>query len=631
MSNINAGSSRIFLGSVVAAVALFAVLGAASRGGQGAALPHKPKPSSPGAIVPSLVPARTSGVAPLAVFFDASGTTDAGVTTRPFHDLEYTWNFGDAGAGKWANGAQPGARSKNSATGPLAAHVFETPGTYKVSVTAYDGTHTATAHTTITVQDPDTAFAGTNTVCVGATKPPVAGAGGCPAHARTVTESSFPAAVNDYAVTDTRVLFKRGDTFTATSSALINRTGPGIVGAFGTGAAPVVQTAGSSFDPFLVLSSSTTPKIKDWRIMDLTLDGLTKPVWGISAGGDMNQVTILRVKVQNVNSGFNFGDSILAWWNAHGHPGHTLWDQLAIVDSSVRHVFGGHGGCASYISAKRFSFMGNVLDDSSEAEHILRLPQVYRGVISNNMLSHPAASKHVIKLHGPTWENGKPPADLLGTDGYSEKIVISDNQLVNGAPDAAVDWTVSIGPQNGLSDERVKDLIVERNLFDGANSNQQVALILSAEEATIRNNICILPASNTCVGSYRRGIEPAPANIRVYNNTMYSSSAGSFTGVTIDSTSTNVRVVNNLGAAPMASHRSMISGKGAAGFKQSGNLLNNSTSALFVNATPEAPADFRLRSGANAARDTGTSVPVFSDFFRTLRPQGSRLDIGAAE
>jgi hypothetical protein len=275
--------------------------------------------------------------------------------------------------------------------------------------------------------------------------------------------------------------------------------------------------------------------------------------------------------------------------------------------------------------------MGNVLDDSSEAEHILRLPQVYGGVISNNMLSHPAASKHVIKLHGPTWENGKPPADLLGTDGYSEKIVISDNQLVNGAPDAAVDWTVSIGPQNGLSDERVKDLIVERNLFDGANSNQQVALILSAAEATIRNNICILPASNTCVGSYRRGIEPAPANIRVYNNTMYSGAAGSFTGVTIDSTSTNVRVVNNLGSAPMASHRSMIEGKGAAGFKQSGNLLNNSTSALFVNATPEAAADFKLRSGANAARGSGTSVPVFSDFFRTARPQGRRLDIGAAE
>jgi len=76
--------------------------------------------TAPGGIVLSLVPARTSGVAPLAVFFDASGTTDIGVTTRPFHDLEYTWSFGDPGSGTWASGAQPGVSSRNSATGPVA-------------------------------------------------------------------------------------------------------------------------------------------------------------------------------------------------------------------------------------------------------------------------------------------------------------------------------------------------------------------------------------------------------------------------------------------------------------------------------------------------------------------------------
>lgn len=629
MSNNKAANSRAFTAVFFAALTLLAAFGPASCKGQGVTPPNNS--SSPGRIALSLVPARTSGVAPLAVFFDASATTDAGITTRPFHDLEYTWNFGDSSAGTWANGAWPGVSSKNSATGPVAAHVFETPGTYTVSVTAFDGTHTATTNTTITVQDPNTVFAGTNTICVGAATSPVAGAGGCPAGADVAHEPRFAAAINSYARPGKRVLFKRGDKFDATSSALINSTGPGIVGAFGAGAAPVVQTKGSGFDPFLVLSSSTTQKIKDWRIMDLAFDGLSKPIWGISAGGGMNQVTILRVKVQNVNSGFNFGDSILTWWNAHGHSGHTLWDQLAIVDSSVRHVFGGHGGCASYISAERFSFLGNVLDDSSEAEHILRLPQVYRGVISNNTLSHPAASKHVVKLHGPTWENGKPPVDLLGTNGYSEKIVISENQLINGAPNTAVDWTVSIAPQNAQSDERVRNLIIERNWFDGTNSNQQIALILSATEATVRNNICTLPGSNTCIAFYQRGIEPAPANMRVYNNTMYSSSTGSFTGVTIDSASTNVTVRNNLGSAPSASSRAMIAGTGASGLIQSGNLLNNSPSALFVNTMPKNPEDFRLKSGTNPARDTGTSVPVFSDFFRTLRPQGSRIDIGAAE
>ncbi|MEQ1836797.1 MAG: PKD domain-containing protein, partial [Candidatus Nitrotoga sp.] len=162
-------------------------------------------------ITLSLLPSRTSGVAPLSVFFDTSGTTDPSMTSRPFHDLEYTWNFGDTTAGTWANGTQPGVSSKNTATGPVAAHVFEIPGTYTVTVTAYDGINTATTNKTITVQDPNTVFVGTNTICVAQLTTPVAGVNGCPSGALTVMQSSFPAAVNTYALTGKRVLFKRGD------------------------------------------------------------------------------------------------------------------------------------------------------------------------------------------------------------------------------------------------------------------------------------------------------------------------------------------------------------------------------------------------------------------------------------
>ena len=101
------------------------------------------------------IPSRTSGVAPLSVFFDATTTIDG--TLRPFHDLEYRWDFGDTSAGTWANGAQPNVNSKNYATGPVASHVFETPGTYYVTLTALDGTNVATTplhYITITVQDP---------------------------------------------------------------------------------------------------------------------------------------------------------------------------------------------------------------------------------------------------------------------------------------------------------------------------------------------------------------------------------------------------------------------------------------------------------------------------------------------
>jgi hypothetical protein len=62
-----------------------------------------------------------------------------------------------------------------------------------------------------------------------------------------------------------------------------------------------------------------------------------------------------------------------------------------------------------------------------------------------------------------------------------------------------------------------------------------------------------------------------------------------------------------------------------------GNNLFDTPSALFVSATPAVPADFILKSLPNPARDMGTTVPVWSDFFRTSRPQNGVMDIGAVE
>src|SRR4030065_2651648 len=233
MLNNNTVGSRVLLKGFFAA--LFAVFGIASCGSGGgdstSTNTNSTTPAAvPGGIVLSLVPARTSGVAPLAVFFDASATTDTGVTNRPFHDLEYTWSFGDASSGTWASGAQPGVSSKNSATGPVAAHVFETPGTYTVTLTAFDGTNSATTNTTITVQDPNTVFAGSNTICFSTSGTFT----GCPSGATHTTTSNFVTAIANQ-TTSKRLLFRRGETFTEASTAAITVTGPGIVGAFGIG------------------------------------------------------------------------------------------------------------------------------------------------------------------------------------------------------------------------------------------------------------------------------------------------------------------------------------------------------------------------------------------------------------
>jgi len=75
----------------------------------------------------SLKATRTSGVAPLPVFFDATGTT---ITSGSLHDVEFLWDFGDS-------------KSKHpTASGFTAAHVFEHPGLYNVEVQVKDASGT---------------------------------------------------------------------------------------------------------------------------------------------------------------------------------------------------------------------------------------------------------------------------------------------------------------------------------------------------------------------------------------------------------------------------------------------------------------------------------------------------------
>lgn len=590
-----------------------------------------------GAIALSNVPSRFMGVAPLSVFFDASGST-ATATTRPFHDLEYRWNFGDSAGSPvsgttWGYGSRVGVSSRNTATGPVAAHVFETPGSYTVALTATDGTNTVSnSCAQILVQDPGVVFSGANTICVGATSLPVQGQGGCPAGANTAQQANFATAINTYALTGKRVLFKRGDTFSAPTSAAITRTGPGIIGAFGTGASPSVQMTGST--TILNLSSASTPTITDWRVMDLDLNGMSNAAsMGIGTAGSINQVTLLRLNIHDTHNGISFSDSLLDWLNNNGSPGQTMWDQIAIVDSSVLHTMGGVGGNGVGVAAKRLSMLGNLVDDSSLAEHILRVFNVSRGVISNNTLSKQAAAKAIIKMHGPTWLSGTPPSGVAGS--YTELAVLSDNKFV--AADGT-DWTINTGPQNAQSDERLRNIILERNWFIGGNTTQ-VGLVVNAVDETVRNNISVNTAGKFMQVSYRSGastgLEPAPLNIHIYNNTVYSSSAqsGDLIGVDIRAPSANTVVYNNLGTGPFASVLTMVSNAGT-GTVQGNNPIYL-PSALFASATPAIPADFSLKPLPNPARDTGlSSVPVWSDFFLTNRPQSGVpgvIDLGAAE
>ncbi|MEQ1837441.1 MAG: PKD domain-containing protein [Candidatus Nitrotoga sp.] len=615
------------------------------------------------AITLSNVPSRITGVAPLSVFFDASSTI-ANTRKRPFHDLEYRWDFGDpAGSpvngATWNAGSRAGISSRNTATGPEAAHVFEIPGIYTVALTATDGKNTASNNCTrIVVQNPDIVFAGTNTICIGAASTPKAGVNGCPSGALTVMQSSFPAAVNTYALTGKRVLFKRGDTFTAATSARITSTGPGTLGAYGTGAMPKVQMMGNT--TVLMLSSRLTPTIKDWRIMNLEFDGMSQAgAVGVNTDGGINQVTILNMNIHDIGNGVLFNDSIIQWWYLKdGLTQHAMFDEIAIVGSIITPIFNSTTGWRIFASANRGSIqgntLGNMINNSSMGSHVLRVPHMAKGVIANNTIARPGQHQLAIKLHAQAWclntsapgtcysPNNDPvplgynyinnthPIGIFATlSGYTEQVVISDNKII-GADNP---YSMSVASENLQNDERLRDIIVERNFFTSGTATQ-LSLLFNAENITIRNNIAnmTLGLYKTFASVFDPGTAPPSKNVQVLNNTIYGGSGvgSEFFGVVIDPAATNVAVINNLFTAPSQLNPVMISGTGASGLVQSNNILTNTPATLFVSATPSAPADFRLNS-TSPARDEGLStVPVRSSFFLAGRSQGI-MDIGAVE
>ncbi|MBU1776226.1 MAG: hypothetical protein KJ899_06260, partial [Gammaproteobacteria bacterium] len=345
------------------------------------------------------------------------------------------------------------------------------------------------------------------------------------------------------------------------------------------------------------------------------------------------QLLVLRVNMHDIWRGVGAGLDILNYWNNNGSPGHTIFDQWAVVDSYITALPGcnspGNYNCdwRIYLAGKRSSVLGNFLDNQDTGgSHVVRSEYMRKGVISNNSLARAGDFQLAIKLHSTIWGVAG-VSDPAGTGTYSEQVVIADNKIIGGINP----WTISLGPQDEISDERVRDIIVERNWFT-AGSASQLHMHINSSETTIRNNICNLTggAYHTCVSVDRWGVAPAPANVRIYNNTFYSGSTGDFVGVEIGAATATI-VRNNLASAPFATAPVMINGMGT-GLVESNNLLNNIPSALFVTSPPSATADFGLKSGANPAREAGfADVPVFTDFFLTTRPQNGVIDAGAAE
>lgn len=391
-----------------------------------------------------LEPTRTTGTAPLAVLFDATGTQFQGADA--FRELTYEFDFGDDRELTWEHSGAPRNSQKG---GPIAAHVFDNPGSYTVrlSVKAPDGA-VSEVSTTIEVLDPGATFPGEKTMCVSA-----AGAyDGCPEGA--LRERELP---RTYA--NKRVLLNRGEKFPGIG---INRNIDGVmVGAYGTGPKPIVNS--------VVIN---TGRLNDRSADEVTIMDLDVSE-GIQHSGSGSRYLIYRNTLTRAggNNSIEIAGALAYYVEHNPKIPFSTPREIFIVDNVVTgqvnkqaKPFLNMAGEGAY-----FAIMGN--DMSRSQEHTVRIFAMHKGFIAHNALRGHSQSdsggsiRSVLKIHSSGLLPFSDDWSAAGGKFASSQIVIADNLM--GDPDNNGYFTAGVAPQNKDPGtvEGIEDVIIERNRF----------------------------------------------------------------------------------------------------------------------------------------------------------------------
>ena len=233
-----------------------------------------------------------------------NGTRDSDSNVRPFLDLSYEIDYGDAacpsGQGTWANSAIGAA--KNGDPTPLGAHVYECPGTFTVVTKVTDAVGNSSTTSDVVVVESENAGwpAASATRCVAAGSIPVAGVGGCPAGVTSLINSSdFDASIQTG--TGKRTLFRCGDTFTAGSNPNLAdaESNGSLIGGYGS-------CAGNPVNVNVTVDGVLSGEVGGWRFRDLrmTYNGPRGNNAGIFVNylTEVNRFLALRVETLNVGA-----------------------------------------------------------------------------------------------------------------------------------------------------------------------------------------------------------------------------------------------------------------------------------------------------------------------------------------
>ncbi len=532
---------------------------------------------------------RTSGVGPLAVFFDATATS--GLLNDDYVGAYFEWNFD-------STNIDPAREHHN--TGFLAAHVFDAPGTYLVTLTVRDDSGaTGIGQTNITVDA--TATAGWTTYCVSnaGTTCPVGG-----------TPLSTFAQAKSVLAPNTRVLFKRGDSWNNVQWGFTGLDGPAVIGAYTdpndpSAEAPIFRSSINS------TSGIINPRdVHDLRISDIHIIGSDLNN-GIVVGANSTNVLIQRVEIEHINGiAFSPGNA----------PFHT--DGFFVFDSFA-HDFTNYG---LFANANRLAFVGNTITglNAPTNGHGVRIAGGSKSIIQGNTITgNDTFTAITIRGRGP----GSVNVDTI----------VSDN---------VVDDVITFQPQNFNYEEYVSHVLVERNVVrppTGVPAIQD-GININAQQVTVRNNVFY--NVRRAVNPFTHPLSGAPVDLLVEGNTQYIDQETAWGQYFMGGYAQNATIRNNLmQSATTAKWSRFISSS----YTQTSNNLafypfvagacvgidgTEGAAACadprFLSTNPTNPNFLRLHA-ASPARDAGAWTAAYVDHAMVPRPHGGLMDVGAFE
>lgn len=576
---------------------------------------------------------RTSGVAPLSVQFDA-GFEGSTPYKQDFLNLYYLWDYGDSNNSTWLNG-----RSRNTDTGPIGAHVYDSVGTYNVSLTVIDpltDTTVRTESTTITVTDPDTYYSGTDTICinnVGDTD-----FSEKPSGALEVNNDDVSSVISTHWASNKRLLFKRGGSWTHNSGTFGNNVINAQLGAYGTGTGADSQGLFSNAPSLVSTNGTTFAFINNWQncvVSDLEIRDSSESGLGITGTTYIGNVLVQNMKISGYNQPYGL--------SKNRTKDSDTFDGNFIVNSNINNG----GSLVVFTGGDRMAILGNQMSDARD-QHVLRIFQSYKSRISHNQISgsnlNGIGGQQAIKFHAPDLEQIGKFADVVSASGFKHTTsfnCLSDN-LIGGSPP----WPVIVGPENNTSDEYITDTIYERNLYRSDFGNYPTSpptdiaqtIRFNCSFGVVRNNISHVDATRSegggrMIAVARSGIEPTPEYVFVYNNTLVSedTTGSGWEGVVLgDFGNDSSSLTNNCFVSNNLLHTAGVTTTSVTDFGENNNISNNLSGLTYPITNPfltnPSNRDYTLSVGSGGI-NTGTVVSVYDDY--TGQKRQDVFDVGA--